>query len=88
MPEWGMSMETRIAIVGIIVEDVDATSGVNEILHDYSMYIIGRMGIPYREKDLSIISIVLDAPGDVINTLAGRLGRIEGVSARTMYSRV
>ena len=80
-------MEDRIAIIGIIVEDVDSTDRVNQILHDYGMYIIGRMGIPYREKNVSIINIVLDAPQDVINTLAGKLGKISGVSAKAMYSK-
>jgi putative iron-only hydrogenase system regulator len=81
-------METRIAMIGIIIEDIDATGKVNDILHDYSMYVIGRMGIPYRERDISIISIALDAPADVINTLAGKLGKVSGVSVKTMYSRI
>lgn len=81
-------METRIAIIGIIVEDVDVTGEINDILHDYSMYIIGRMGIPYRERDVNIISIVLDAPNDVINALAGKIGRVRGVSSKTIYSKI
>ena len=81
-------METRIAIIGIIIEDVDATTQVNEILHDYSMYILGRMGIPYRESNLNIISIAIDAPCDVINQIAGKLGKVDGVSAKTMYSKM
>ena len=81
-------METRIAIIGIIVEDVDVTGEINDILHDYSMYIIGRMGIPYRERDVNIISIVLDAPNDVINALAGKIGRVKGVSSKTIYSKI
>ena len=80
-------MNGRIAIVGIIVEDVDSTAQVNDILHDYGMYILGRMGVPYRERDINIISIALDAPQDVINTLAGKLGRVPGVSAKAMYSK-
>lgn len=80
-------METRIAIIGILVEDIDSTGSVNEILHDYGVYILGRMGIPYREKNVNIISIALDAPQDVVNTLAGKLGRLPGVSAKAMYSR-
>lgn len=79
-------METRIAIIGIIVEDIDSTGQVNDILHDYSMYIIGRMGIPYREQDINVISIAVDAPADVINTVAGKLGKVPGVSAKAMYS--
>ena len=81
-------METRIAIIGIIVEDIDSTGAVNDILPDYSMYIIGRMGIPYRDRDINIISIALDAPADIINTLAGKIGKVPGVSAKAMYSRV
>lgn len=81
-------METRIAIIGIIVEDIDSTGTVNDILHDYSMYIIGRMGIPYRDRDINVISIALDAPADIINTLAGKIGKVPGVSAKAMYSRL
>ncbi len=80
-------METRIAIIGIIVEDIDATGAINEILHDYGMYIVGRMGIPYRERDLNIITIALDAPTDVINTVAGKVGKVPGVSAKAIYSK-
>lgn len=81
-------METRIAILGIIIEDVDSVTAVNEHLHDYGMYIIGRMGIPYRERDINIISIALDAPQDVINTLAGKIGNLPGVSAKAVYSKI
>ena len=80
-------METRIAIIGILVEDIDSTGSVNEVLHDYGVYILGRMGVPYREKNVNIISIALDAPQDVINTMAGKLGCLPGVSAKAMYSR-
>lgn len=81
-------METRIAIIGIIIDDIDSTGEVNEVLHDYGMYVIGRMGIPYREKDLNIISIAVDAPTDIINQIAGKLGKLHGVSAKTMYSKM
>lgn len=81
-------MDTRIAIIGIIIDDVDVVGEVNEALHDYGMYIIGRMGIPYREKNVNIISIVVDAPTDVINTLAGTLGKIPGVTAKAVYSKM
>lgn len=81
-------MENRIAILGIIVDDVDSVGDVNRILHDYGMYVIGRMGIPYRERSVNIISIVLDAPQDVINTLAGTLGRLHGVTAKAVYSKM
>lgn len=80
--------DTRIAIIGIIIENYESASKVNEILHDYGEYIIGRMGIPYREREMNIISLALDAPSDVINTLAGRIGKLEGVSAKTVYSKL
>lgn len=79
-------MESRVAVIGIIVEDMDMAEKVNAILHDYSSCILGRMGIPYREKGVSIISIAVDAPQDVISTLSGRIGRLAGVSAKTAYS--
>lgn len=79
-------METRVAVVGIIVENPEATSQLNEILHEYSTYIIGRMGIPYRQRGISVISIAVDAPQDVISALSGKLGRLEGVNAKTAYS--
>lgn len=81
-------MESRIAIIGIIVEDINASTTVNEILHDYGTYILGRMGIPYHEKRVNIISIAIDAPQDIINTLAGKLGKVEGISAKTTYSKI
>ena len=80
-------METRIALIGIIVEDTNAVENVNEILHNYGSYIIGRMGIPYREKQVNIISIVIDAPNDVISSLSGKLGMIKGLSVKTVYSK-
>lgn len=80
-------METRIALIGIIVEDINAVENVNEILHNYGSYIIGRMGIPYREKQVNIISIVIDAPNDVISSLSGKLGMIKGISVKTVYSK-
>jgi putative iron-only hydrogenase system regulator len=80
-------MDTRIAIIGIIIEDIDAVEDVNMILHDYGMYVIGRMGLPYRERNLNIISLAMDAPLDVINTLAGKLGKLSGVNVKTMYSK-
>lgn len=80
-------MEKRVALISIIVEDPDGVSQINEILHTASQYIVGRMGIPYREKNISIISVVIDAPQDVINNVSGRLGRLPGVTAKTMYSK-
>ncbi|WP_294374682.1 TM1266 family iron-only hydrogenase system putative regulator [uncultured Clostridium sp.] len=80
-------METRIALIGIIVEDLNKTEKLNSILHEYSQYIIGRMGIPYKEKDVCVISIVIDAGNDVISSLSGKLGMIKGISVKTMYSK-
>lgn len=80
-------METRVALIGIIVEDVEAVERLNSLLHDYGQYVIGRMGIPYREKNINIISVVVNAEADVISTLAGKLGMIKGVSVKTVYSK-
>ena len=81
-------MQTRVAIIGIIVENPGSVSRLNEILHEYGEYIIGRMGIPYREKGINIISIAIDAPQDVISSLAGKVGRLDGVQAKTAYSSI
>lgn len=81
-------METRVAVLGIIVENTDSTEELNSLLHDYGQYIIGRMGIPYREKKINIISIAIDAPQDTISTLTGKIGKINGVSVKTAYSNV
>ena len=80
-------MENRIALIGIIVEDLSVTDKINGLLHEYGNFIIGRMGLPHRERDISIISVVLDAPNDVISTLSGKLGMIKGISIRTVYSK-
>lgn len=80
-------METRVAIIGIIVEQESAVETLNAVLHDYGKHIIGRMGIPYREKGINIISIAIDAPQDIISALSGKIGRIDGVSAKTAYSK-
>lgn len=80
-------MDTRIALIGIIVEDLSKTEKLNNILHEYSAYIIGRMGIPYKEKDVCVISIVIDASNDIISSISGKLGMIEGISVKTMYSK-
>ena len=76
-------MENRIAVMGIIVEDVDSVEALNSVLHDYGAYIIGRMGIPYRDRGLNIVSIAIDAPQDVIAALSGKIGNIEGISVKT-----
>ncbi len=80
-------METRIALIGIIVEELESAGKINEILHEYSPYLVGRMGIPYREKNVSIISVVIDASNDVISSLSGKLGMIKGISVKTIYSK-
>jgi len=79
-------METRVAVISIIVEDDDNISQLNDILHDYGQFILGRMGIPYRKRKISIISVAIEAPQDVISALSGKLGRIKGMSAKTVYS--
>lgn len=80
--------ETRIAVIGIIIEDKSAVSSVNDILHQYNQYIIGRMGLPYEKKHVNIISIILDAPADAISAVSGKLGRLQGVSSKALYSKV
>ena len=80
-------METRIGAISIIVEDPDSVETLNTILHDYAPYILGRMGIPYREKGLSIICIAVDAPTDTVNALTGKIGRLPGVSAKAIYRK-
>ena len=81
-------METRVAVMSIIVEDPSAVERLNSILHEYGEYIIGRMGIPYRKRKISIISIALDAPQNTISSLAGKIGSLSGVSVKTAYSSV
>ena len=81
-------METRVAVISIIIENPEAVSQINEILHTYGDYIIGRMGIPYRAKGINIISIAIDAPQDVISALSGRIGKLKGVSSKAAYSNV
>ena len=81
-------METRVAVISIIVEDTSAVEPLNDMLHNYGQYIIGRLGIPHREKGINIICVVLDAPMDQINALSGSLGRLEGISTKVAYSKV
>ena len=83
-----MSIETRVAVISIIVENEDAAQKINEILHEYRGYVIGRMGIPYRSKGINIISVAVDAPQEKISALSGRIGRLPGISAKTAYSNV
>lgn len=81
-------METRVAVMSIIVEDGNSVETINAILHEYGEYIIGRMGIPYRQRKISIISIAMDAPQNVISAIAGKIGGLTGVSVKTAYSSV
>ena len=81
-------METRVALIAIIVEDMASVNELNALLGEYSDYIIGRMGIPYRKENIHIISIAIDAPQDVISALAGKIGNIKGISAKTACSNV
>ncbi len=81
-------METRVAVISAIVQDRDAVEMLNAVLHEYGDHIIGRMGLPYREKNIHIVSVAIDAPQDVIAALSGKLGRIDKVSVKTAYSGV
>ena len=81
-------METRIALIGIIVESTENAMELNQLLHEYGQYIIGRMGIPYRKRGVSVVSIAIDAPQDVISALSGKIGKLQGVSVKTAYSNV
>lgn len=79
---------TKVALIGIIVENPEAAEEVNELLHEFREYVVGRMGIPYREKEISIISIVLDAPEDKISALSGKLGMVRGISVKSMTAKM
>ena len=80
-------MDTKIALVGIIVEETDAVEKVNQLLHDYREYIVGRMGLPYKEKGVNIISVVLDAPENQISSIAGKLGMVKGISVKSIQAK-
>lgn len=79
-------METRIALIGIIVENPDLVEQLNHLLHEYGCFIVGRMGIPYEKKNVNIISVAIDAPQDIISALSGRIGRLNGIGVKTVYS--
>ena len=81
-----METESRVAVIGIVVDQTGDTEELNKVLHQYGQYIIGRMGVPYREKGVNIISVALDAPNDVISALSGKLGRLDGITAKTVYA--
>jgi putative iron-only hydrogenase system regulator len=84
----GDILTTRVGVISIIVENENSVQELNNLLHSYGEYIIGRMGIPYRERKINIISVAFDAPQDVISALSGKIGSIDGVSAKTAYSNV
>ena len=81
-------MESRVAVIGIVVEKEGNVEELNKVLHNYSSYIVGRMGIPYQKRNVSIISVVIDAPGDVISALSGKLGMLKGISSKAVYSKL
>ena len=80
-------MDTRIAVIAIIVEDRSSSKQMNDILHEYGDYIIGRMGIPYRSKGISLVSVAVDAPNEIISALCGKLGNVQGLTAKAAYSK-
>lgn len=82
-----MESTNRIALIGIIVEELESTERLNRVLHEYGTYIVGRMGIPYRERGVSIISVAVDAPANLISSLGGKLGQIPGLSVKTIYAK-
>ena len=79
--------ESRVAVLTVLIEDLEAAERVNALLHEFGKHIIGRMGIPYRDRGVSVICVVLDAPQPVVSALSGRIGRLPGVSAKTVYTR-
>ena len=81
-------MDTRVAVMGIIVENLESVEALNSLLHEYGRYIIGRMGLPYKEKNINIVSIAIDAPQDTISALSGKIGKLDGVGVKTAYSNV
>lgn len=81
-------MEKRIGLIAIVVENKDSVEKLNKILHEYGPYIVGRMGIPYHQRNISVISVVVDAPSDVISSLSGKLGMLEGINIKTVYSKL
>ena len=81
-------METRVAVIGIIIESKESVEKMNALLHEYGEFIIGRMGLPYKQKGISIISIAIDAPQDAISALSGKLGRLSGITTKTAFSKI
>ena len=83
-----MENENRVAVIAMIIDKSDSVAAVNDLLHRYSSCIIGRMGIPYRERGLNIINVVVDAPADAVSSLSGKLGRLDGVTCKAVYSKI
>ena len=81
-------MDNKVSVISIIVKDEESAGRVNELLHEFRQYIVGRMGIPYRDRGVSIICVVLDAPGNITSTLSGKLGMLQGVSAKTLTAKI
>ena len=79
-------MDTRVAVLAIIVRDGTAVAELNDLLHQYGAYIVGRMGVPYRQRGVNIISVAMDAPADIISALSGKIGRLKGITAKTVYA--
>ncbi len=79
-------MKKRLAVIGIIVEQAESAEDVNDILHSYREYIVGRMGVPYRQRDMSVISVIVDGPNDVISSMSGKLGMVDGVTSKAVYA--
>ena len=83
-----MEMESRVALIGIIVEEKESVAALNEILHTYSQYIIGRVGLPYSKRDISVISLAVDAPTDIISSITGKIGMLSGVTAKSLMAKM
>ena len=81
-------METRVAVIGIIIENIESVEALNHIVHDYRDIVLGRMGIPYKQRKINIVSIAVDAPAPVINALSGKIGRLPGVTVKTAYADI
>ncbi len=81
-------MNSRVALIGIVVENFDSVESLNSLLHDYSDYIIGRMGIPYKKRNVSVISVAVDADNDIISALSGKIGKLPGISSKTVYAKL
>lgn len=81
-------METRVALISIIVSDMEKTTEINNYLHEVAQYVIGRMGVPYKEKNIAVISVAIDAPQDVISNVSGKIGKLDGVTIKTAYSKM